>query len=333
MKKFSGIVLSAVMMLQMSTTILAQAQEMERLCGRSRVETSKLVSERVSSSTYVFVDAYQFSDALSAYNIVKRFGAKLILVKSYRDIVNLDIKGKTAYVVGGKLLNGNFEKELNKRFASVIKLNGSSRYNTNELTLKASGYKDVGLASGEKYADALAATPYLSKNNLGLALTKPTEQYQEHHKNLKIKVTFGGSGSVKYGYGSRIFGSNRYNTAKEINKSINPHTVAIVDGENFPDALSALNFISANERNFGIMLTNGSVYDKENSAIIENADKVYIVGGIKSPISSDSSERFIDKEEPINPIYEKEKATLSESTTKINDSSVRPYESGVVTID
>lgn len=300
MKKIPVLALTALITLTSTFPVLAASQDIKRIAGKTRVETSYETSKFINSHTYVFANAYNFPDALSAYNLVKKFDAKLVLIgNKVDDIKNLKIneinKNSKAYVVGGNnVLSATVEAELKNNFDSVERVSGKDRYATNLSTLRKSGFKEVGLANGQNFADALSASGYLNKHNLGLALVETNQKFNQ--SGITPKVTFGGQNSVKYGFGKRLYGENRYDTALAINEDIDPSVITIADGRNFPDALSALNLAIA--KNAGVMLTNGGTYSGETKRFMDRFDEIYIVGGVKNPLDYSISK---PEEKPVKP--------------------------------
>lgn len=281
MKKLP-ILLTALMAFTNVTPVFAAKQEIKTIAGRTRVETSYEASKYLDSPDYVFVNGYNFSDALSAYNIVKKYNAKLLLISKVTDIQNLNIKGRISYIVGGEnVISKDIENELTQRFEVVKRISGQDRYETNLETLNVSGFSEVGIANGQNFADALAASGYLNKHNLGLGLTKTNQQFNK--EGIKVKVTFGGKNSIRYGLGKRIAGRDRYETALAINKEINPNTLAIADGRDFPDALSALNLVIG--QNAGVMLTDNKPYIGNMKIFAQNFNQIYLIGGIENPLN------------------------------------------------
>lgn len=93
------------------------------------------------------------------------------------------------YIIGGySVISSDFEAKLKSDDRVIIRLAGNNRYETNEATLKESGYKRVGLASGQEYADALSAAKFLNENKMGLLLAnkKMAEEFNSY-KQPEIK--------------------------------------------------------------------------------------------------------------------------------------------------
>ena len=136
------------------------------------------------------------------------------------------------------------------------------------------------------YPDALAAGTIVSASIYSLALSDK----QELPKVTADKqVVLGGTSSLPLpGYlGERIAGTNRYKTALNLanytypGTSFTSETIVLVDGTNYPDALSAISLASSHHA--PILLTHPNALDPEVKEFIRNkVSKVIIVGGKNS---------------------------------------------------
>ena len=277
MKLKSKITKALALTLMLTSMIPAHASESKivNVNGADRVLTSIYASRLVKNTdTVVVANAYSFPDALSAYNLVKKYNAKLILVSPNSNITS-DLHGiKRAFIVGGQdTLGGRIESDLRNYIPSVKRVEGNDRYATNEATLNETGFTSVGVADGRNFPDALSASGLLAKENLGLMLVDGSKSYTT---NRNVRYTFGGYSSVAQSGGIRLAGNDRYQTSIAINKRFNAKVKAIADGSQFADALSAINVLSIADAN--VMLTSNYMND-DSKAIIKNADKVYVIGG------------------------------------------------------
>ena len=215
------------------------------IAGDDRVETSIKASRYSDSKTLVLASAYNFADALSSYNIVSSKNAKLILVGENTDIEDLmRSQGiEKVYLIGGEnTLKGKPVADAKMVVKDVERIAGADRYETNKATLKVSDYDEVGVADGRNFPDALAASGLLKQHNLGLLLVNGAKPY---NTVKQVRYTFGGTDSVKQDGGKRIAGTNRYTTAKEINKEVYiARNLVFASGKKWADALSALNFVN-----------------------------------------------------------------------------------------
>lgn len=249
--------------------------------GRDRVETSMLTSKEVKSDIVVVTDAYNFADSLSASNLVNRFGAKLILVDKNTDLKS--ISAKSAFVIGGRVSNSVIEqlKLITNNNVNVIK--GSDRYVTNKKSLDITGIRAVGIADGRNYPDALSANPLLKQEGLGLLLLDGSKSYHPETGKYITKYTFGGKNSMKVSYGERISGSDRYSTNTEIIRKLkNTNKLAIASGENFADAMAAIN-LNTEHNAITVITPKGATVDFKNKDI-------FWVGNVKAYVKDKTSE-------------------------------------------
>ena len=246
--------------------------------GSSRVETSIESSKLVDSKIMVVASAYSFADSLSAYNIASSYNAKLILVSNSTDLTKLlnDVKPEKVYLIGGESsLGGKVVESIQKNVSDVVRIAGSNRYETNEKTLKEAKYTRVGVADGRNYPDALAASCLLKSKGLGLKLVDGSRPYSE---SREVVYTYGGTNSVKQNGGKRIAGSNRYKTSEAISSELGNgvEKVAVTTGENYADALSAINVVNSGGKVSLVLLKDLSLSQEQYLA---NIPSKYLIGG------------------------------------------------------
>lgn len=147
----------------------------------------------------------------------------------------------------------------------VERLSGQTRYDTMlEIALKFNPRttRNVVLATGELFPDALAGVPFAKQKNAPLLLVNTTPErspqaftYIKEHLDKKGQIyILGGTGVVpdsfvtalkELGYPEtsihRVSGNDRYETALEIAKQMEHEGTEfyLATGDNFPDALSA----------------------------------------------------------------------------------------------
>lgn len=160
-------------------------------------------------------------------------------------------------------------------FAAQSRISGSNRYETS-VAISQSVFKNADtavIASGETFADALAAGPLATTMNGPLLLSRKSalpESVRDELKRLNVKKVYliGGKSTLDIelpGYEvERIAGKTRIDTAKsiydEIKENSNVSGVFLADGRNFPDALAI-----------------GAVAAQENTPILLNANGTYPV--------------------------------------------------------
>lgn len=191
---------------------------------------------------------------------------------------------------------------------TTTRLAGSSRYDTASKISQAAFDKNNGviLASGENYADALAAVPFASSryNEAPVLLTKknslPDETLAEIKRLGATYVTIlGGEGAVseavedklnKEGLETyRIAGKNRFETATKIAYGVyqrydEPKNVFFVYYNNYADALAAGAAAAAKNAPILYLKTNGEI-DADTAAYLKElkgrncVKNAYVIGG------------------------------------------------------
>mgnify|MGYP000845232909 CR=1 FL=1 len=287
-KKFSLVSLISIIILNcFIVKSKAENKSLEYIVGKDRIETSVLLSNYVDSKVLVLVNAYNFADALSSYNIVSRQKSKLILVTDKTDISEL-LRNKgieKVYLIGGEnVLKGRPVEDAKKIVGKVIRLSGKNRYDTNRQTLKESGYTEVGVADGRNFPDALSASGLLKQKNLGLMLVDGSKSYITDYN---VRYTFGGKESIIQEGGKRLWDVNRYATSEVINNELKiAKNTVFVSGKVFADALSSLNLINLSG-GVSVSLSEGRIgsnelqpfrnYYKTNN---KTSGEILVIGGV-----------------------------------------------------
>ena len=302
MKKKNAVALGLFLTMAMSMPASAiDASNVHRRDGSDRVKTSLESAKMVDSKVLVLASGYSYADSLSASNVVLKTGGKLVLVGEKTDVAAL-LKGNNyekIYIVGGeKTLPKSVEESAKKLSKNVIRLSGANRYGTNEKTLSEFKINDVGVADGGNYPDALSASALLKDKNLGLLLVNGVKPYKTNHN---VKYTFGYS--VKQDAGKRLAGKDRYATNLAVLNEIGrKDNIAIASGEKFPDALSAINVVTAKDASVVLVRNNTNNISKDLNDYIEKAKDAYILGGT-STISKDVAKFLICENKTETPSY------------------------------
>lgn len=302
MKKKNAVALGLFLTMAMSMPASAiDCSNAHRIDGSDRVKTSLESAKMVESKVLVLASGYSYADSLSASNVVLKTGGKLVLVGEKTDVAAL-LKGNNyekIYIVGGeKTLPKSVEESAKKLSKNVIRLSGANRYGTNEKTLSEFKINDVGVADGGNYPDALSASALLKDKNLGLLLVNGVKPYKTNHN---VKYTFGYS--VKQDAGKRLAGRDRYATNLAVlNELGRKDNIAIASGEKFPDALSAINVVTAKDASVVLVRNNTNNISKDLNDYIEKAKDAYILGGT-STISKDVAKFLICENKTETPSY------------------------------
>lgn len=159
---------------------LVQKQlNVERIGGADRYETSYLIAKKLpASKTIAIVTGENYADALSVSPAAGYMGIPIILnpynsestyVRKYITENNVT----TTYVLGSE---GVISREAVKNTPNVIRIGGKDRYETNKLVLKQ--FKPTGknliVATGKDYSDALIGGAYAANDNSSLLLVGDT---------------------------------------------------------------------------------------------------------------------------------------------------------------
>lgn len=181
---------------------------------------------------------------------------------------------------------------------------GSNRYQT-AISISQNGWTNsdyVIIANGEDFPDALSASPLAAYYNAPILLTAKdsiSDETLNELKRLKVKkvLIIGGPGVVSNSIKSsienlkydeqtktitcdRIYGDNRFATSVAVAKQLpNSGEIAVLSGENFPDALSMAPFAAKNKIPI-VLVSKSEVSPSLKDYINENnINKTYIIGG------------------------------------------------------
>lgn len=254
-----------------------------RLSGRDRYQTAVTISEQLNSGTIsdvIIASGENFPDALSASVLAGKLKAPILLVdgqgQSYEQVMNylskhLD-KAGTVHILGGsKLISTEFETKLNQiGFSNLERIAGYDRYATNILIAKKLSVQKntpIVIVSGENFPDALSISSIAGSKGYPILLvgknylTQEVKDFITDNQPSQIYI-MGGTGAISELIQSeiqnlmpscliaRLAGSDRYDTAGQVLNtfSLNPQTIYLASGNNFPDALagSALASVSGN---------------------------------------------------------------------------------------
>lgn len=253
--------------------------EVERIGGADRTETSLKVLEKLGGvkKTYL-VNGYQFSDALSIAPVAAANNEGIVLATRGSLDASLSKQGinEVTLVGGENSISSSVEKSLASKFKTK-RIAGTDRYKTSEMIVESTGKKEVGVATGKDFPDALSSGAFLAKKNLPLLLVNGKTQ-TSLPQGLKGLYTFGGKSSVANDFGKRIAGVNRYETSEKIAEELGKSDVVVLaSGTNFADALAAAPL--AKKMNAPIVLVKKDSLSENAKKLVKEAKKVYVVGG------------------------------------------------------
>ncbi|OLN26247.1 cell wall-binding repeat-containing protein [Desulfosporosinus metallidurans] len=244
-----------------------------RLSGQDRFQTAKAISEQVNSGTVqdvLITSGNNFPDALSASVLAKKLNAPILLVdsstKSSDDALKYIIdhlsKTGTVHIIGGTgIVSGDFETLLKQMSSSynIDRIGGYDRYDTDVLIaqkLNVAKNTPVVIASGENFPDALSISSVASSKGypillVGSSMSQGVMDFITNDQPSQVYIVGGNavvSDSIKAQVQSlapstlitRLAGNDRFDTAGQIAStfSLNPKTLYLASGMNFPDALA-----------------------------------------------------------------------------------------------
>jgi putative cell wall-binding protein len=282
-------------------------KHVERVAGKDRFEVAVNLSKKGwanGANTVVLANYLAFADALTAGPLAYKQNAPVLLThpSQLTAMTKLEInrlKAKKVYVVGGSSsINESVINEIKKMGITVERIGGKDRFEVSaNIAKKLSNKGSAVVANGLNFPDALTISPYASRNEFPILLTKPKEMPKIVSEQLKAKgvhktIAVGGEASVsndvlaKLPQPKRIGGKDRYEVASNIVKQLNLDTerVALTTGLTFADALTGSVYAAKN--NMPLVLTRKDSLPSATEQLFKNkAIRGYQVYGGKGSVS------------------------------------------------
>lgn len=277
-------------------------KKIDRIAGENRITTALELSKKKykKSDNVIIVDSNNYTDALSATVLATKLKAPILFADTTisKDVIDelTRLSAKNVVIVGGvSSVSIQVEKELNSY--KIDRISGKDRYETSRMVaeriLKNSDKKELFLASGNDFPDALSATPLAAKNNVPIVLV-PKSQADAGFKNflkkqsVKKVTIIGGQESIG-AYADkidgisteRLYGKNRYETSSIIAKEFGVSSLYVTTGKNYVDSLASgpIAFMDKSP----IMLVDYESSEQTKNFIKNNkVESVTIVGGEQS---------------------------------------------------
>lgn len=196
--------------------------KISRIAGKDRVETSKLMAEKIYSTNQIgkkaiLVNGNKIVDAISSSNIGRKEISPILLTENdnlYEPILKLmkekDIKDVT--IIGGSDSIGYRLENLIRKEARVHRFAGKDRYETALILAKRySNKKELIITSGENLIDALITPTYAINRSSSLVLTrgnkveKSIKDYIKESNPERISIV-GGNSSVSLDFEKELNG-------------------------------------------------------------------------------------------------------------------------------
>ncbi|MEH7384312.1 cell wall-binding repeat-containing protein [Bacillus sp. JJ1521] len=305
MKKIFILLVLPFLLLLFSSSTFAD-NTAERVDGKDRFQVSVNLSQKgwpKHSETVVLAFYNAYADALAAGPLAFHYDAPILLTHtgSLTGVTKEEIKRlnpKRVIIVGGAgSINDSVMIELRKMGVSdVWRLGGRDRYEVAaRIAKEIPNNNRAVLANGLDFPDALAISPYASKNKIPILLTKPnlmpevTKQILAT-RNVTNTVVVGGTASVSESVFKnlkgpmRISGKDRYEVAANVIRTFNLPTekAYLATGLTFADALTGS--VLAAKENAPILLSkNDTLPDYTRQIIKERGISNFVIlGGLGS---------------------------------------------------
>jgi SpoIID/LytB domain protein len=156
----------------------AITSNVERIGGTDRFEVSKLVAEKMGSTTSAIVtNGLVFSDALAIAPYAAQNQIPILLTYNDKlpDSIKTALQGKSStLIIGG---TGSVNTEVEKQLTAPTRIGGADRYEVSANIIRQLGLnaETVFLSNGMTFADALTGSVLAAKQGAPLLLVKPNE--------------------------------------------------------------------------------------------------------------------------------------------------------------
>ncbi|GAA1155824.1 hypothetical protein GCM10009583_27450 [Ornithinicoccus hortensis] len=282
--------------------------EAVRVSGDDRYDTAARIAENWGGAapTVFLASGADYPDAMAAAASAGLSSAPVLLTKPNElpDATHMalsNIQPQVIILVGGtSSVSEEVEHELDGLAGKVQRVSGKNRYGTAaELAIRqSSGSNKIFLASGQDYADALAAAALAAHEGAPLLLTKQTHlpaatkaalDELEGHQLVVVGGTSAVTNAVakqaaahtKSGTHTRLAGSDRYGTAAAVAQEFKDAGTEsfVASGVAFPDALVGAAW-SSKQGSPVVLTPPDRVADGTEEALLQqDPSKIYVLGG------------------------------------------------------
>lgn len=170
---------------KVANEITAVGIKVERLGGKTRVETSEIVAKKLGNYSDAFVvNGFKGeADAMSASAIAAKKGAPILLTNG-KTSTHAKKSGVEYYVIGG---NNVVDKSIADKYNAEV-LAGKDRYATNKEVINEfySGSDKVYIANGDKLVDVLTASPLAKKDGIVLVNEKSDKSILKGKNTVQV---------------------------------------------------------------------------------------------------------------------------------------------------
>lgn len=315
-KKVKKSLYFSVIFLTMFFSYKVQASpSLQRLGGSDRYETAvQIANAGWKESEYaVLAMGEEFPDALSAAPLAKKYNAPILITPKNALNNNVkqclsNLKVSKVFIIGGTgVISTAIENEINDIGITTKRIAGADRYETSVAVAKELGLdysapnKDIYIASGDNFPDALSITPIAAEKIRPIilspkdSLTENTKKFLQNECTAPNVYILGGTGvlsnnlfdevkNLNSSNVKRLGGNDRFATniliVNEFLNVLNLETINMANGENFPDALSGAAF-GAKTASPMILINDSPTKDTKNfvNSNLSNVNQVNILGG------------------------------------------------------
>lgn len=306
MNRFKKVVLSAaicVVAVGASQGSLAQGISASYIKGETIEETSNITDGYLFDTVenLYLVSGDDFADALTGGVYIGETNGSLFYVNN-KKINELGYKrisrAKNVYLIGGEnAIPESLVKNL-KNYRGRIA--GINRYETGIKVAKKMGtHRNILIASGENYPDALSASALAVEKDMNIILTgkdkiaDSVKEYLRENKNREIYFV-GGEAAVSNKVKREIYsiaekpesllskriiaGKNRYETSKAVAEAFGPSEAAILaNGNQYKDALLGTNLAAKEQAPLLLVSAPSQVEDASKVLGNRNTSKLFAI--------------------------------------------------------
>lgn len=303
-KYFILLVLPFLLLFHANST--SAAGTAERVDGEDRFQVATHLSQRgwqnhADTVVVAFYNAY--ADALAAGPLAYHYNAPILLThQNYLTQVTKDeiirLRPSNVIVVGGagSVGDGVLRELQALGISNVLRIGGNDRFEVAaNVAIQLPANNQAVIADGLNFPDALAISPYASKNKIPILLTRPqampgVTQQALNSRGVTNTIVVGGEASVSNAVigqlptPTRISGQDRYEVAANVVRQLNLPTekVYLATGNTFADALTG-SVLAAKENAPMLLTREGSLPSHTRQIISERKISNYLIlGGLGS---------------------------------------------------
>lgn len=332
-----------------------------RIQGEDRYANAAAVSEAgwEKSDTVIVANGDVFADSLTGTALAGKHDAPVLLTRSNQlhEETEQEIErlgAKKVVVLGGRTsISESIEESLENSGRTVERFDGADRYEVAaniaaHLMEGHTGKRDVFLANGDKFADALSIAPVAARKQVPILLTRQASLHQSVRDllpRINSVTIIGGTASISEDIEAflkqqgittlRLAGSNRY----EVNRNIIDHygiqgnEVYVASGEIYTDALPTA-ALSAKENKAMLLIKTDNVAETQKQLDFIYEDKgredFTIVGGPVT-ISKQTEEWLKNPERTLSYALIESSARLNNMAWKIKGDNVAVFSQPALT--